>query len=455
MNIVLISHAMEPFVGRDTVAQVAGALPKALRSLDHDVSVILPLFRGIDPAKHSLARRLTKLSFEVGGQEYACEQWSGRTVSGVEVVFVGHEELFHSVDRLDEGDDETVALRAGVFARAAAALLAKNEPGWQVVHAHGWLGAATLAAASEAGVELPSVLTIHDPRADGPSSREGILPGVGTEGVLAAGARRAEVIAVGAPSVAAKLAERLGDQIGSREVRAIANGVDEAIWNSLTDPELPARFDPVDLRGKARCKAELQRNLELPVRADVPLMTVAGSEAEAWRRLVKVAARVLRNDVQIVALGAPDEGGLHDSLAELQERWPDRFQVRPLPAGPAGRKLDHRARAGADLALVLTDHAPDAIDAMVAQRYGAVPVAPRVGAIDDAIVDCDANLETGTGFLFAPRDEEELLGGIRRAIGAFGREGFGTLRCRVMRIDSSWERSARLHASLYEGLGRS
>ncbi|MBO6937024.1 MAG: glycogen/starch synthase [Deltaproteobacteria bacterium] len=451
MNIVLITHEMDPFVGRGTVAQVAGALPKALRSLDHEVSVILPLFEGIDPAKHSLARRLSKLTFEVGGKEYACEQWNGRTISGVEAIFIGHEELFHSVPALDAGSDDEVALRAGVFARAVAALLEKNEPGWEVVHAHGWLGAASLAAASEAGVGLPAVLTVHDPRADGPSMEDGIVPGVGSEGVLAAGARRAEVIAVGSPNVAKTLAESLGDNIGNREIRAIANGVDEATWNPLTDPELPARFDPVDLRGKARCKAELQRRLEVPVRADAPVVTVLGREPEAWRRFVKTAPRILRNDVQVIALGAPDVDGLRDGLADLQDRWPDRFQARSLD-GKEGGKLDHLARAGADLALVLTDHAPDAIDPMIVQRYGAVPIVPRVGAIADTVVDCDANLETGTGFLFEAKDEEELLGGVRRAIGAFGREGFGDLQSRVMRIDSSWERSARLHGMLYEGL---
>ncbi len=446
MNIVLIAPEMEPFAGHGPVAQVVGALPKALRSLDNEVTVILPLLRGIEPARHSLARRLTKLTFQVGGEEYACEQWSGRTIAGVETIFIGHETLFHSVDSLEEGDD--AALRAAVFARAAAALLAKNEPGWQVVHGHGWVGAAALAAASDAGVELPSVLTVHDTRAQGPSVDAGMFAGVGNEGVLAAGARCAEAVTVGSPSLASVVRDALGEALGSREIRGIAHGLDEAIWNPLTDPELPARFDPVDLRGKAHCKAELQRTLELPARPEVPLLVAVGTEVEAWRRLVKVAPRVMRNDVQVVAIEPPEESGLREALVEIQERWPDRFQVR----WGKGKTLAHRARAGADLAVILTDHAPDGADPMIAQRYGAVPVAPRVGAAADVIVDADANLESGSGFLFEAKDEEELLGAIRRAIAAVTRPGFPDLRRRVMRIDSSWERSARLHGALYESL---
>ena len=453
MNIVLITSAMEPYAGRGTEAQVASALPKALRAQDHEVSVVLPLFKGIDPAKHSLARRLTKLTVEVNGEEWACEQWTGRTVSGVETVFIGHEELFHGASALEDGDESRIALRAGVFARAVASLLEKNEQQWEVVHAHGWLGAATLSAASELSVELPSILTIHDPRATGPSLEADVIPGVGSEGTLAAGARCAEVVTVDAPSLVASVKESLMGALGAREVRGIVNGIDAALWNPLTDPLLPARFDPVDLRGKARCKSAIQRELGLPVRGDLPLLMVwavpstsSAEEVEPWRRFIKVVARLMRNDIQVVCVGAPTgEAQLNEALAEFQDRWPDRFQVRP-----AAKALEHHALGAADLALTLSDHAPAPTPALIAQRYGAVPVAPAVGAMLDSVVDCDAKLRSGTGFLYAPRDEDALLATLRRALAAtqLGND-FVELQRRVMRLDSSWERSARLHSMLY------
>ena len=90
---------------------------------------------------------------------------------------------------------------------------------------------------------------------------------------------------------------------------------------------------------------------------------------------------------------------------------------------------------------------------MRTHRYGAAPVARSVGALADLVVDCDARLTTGTGFLFEGHDPDELLSGLRRGIAAFTeREAFAKLRERVMRVDHSWDRAARLYEGIYREL---
>jgi starch synthase len=71
------------------------------------------------------------------------------------------------------------------------------------------------------------------------------------------------------------------------------------------------------------------------------------------------------------------------------------------------------------------------------------------GAVLDALVDCDAELETGTGFLFDSADVAGLLGATTRALSAYGSPGHARLRRRVMRLDVSWERVARRYTQLY------
>jgi len=89
---------------------------------------------------------------------------------------------------------------------------------------------------------------------------------------------------------------------------------------------------------------------------------------------------------------------------------------------------------------------------MIAQRYGTLPIAHSTGAIQDFVIDCDAQLETGTGFLFDEDSSDALLSATQRAIAAFKHTDFDGLRRRVMRLDHSWERAGRVFALLYREL---
>lgn len=410
MHVAFITEALEPYGGTGPAAEICGALPKALKSLDHTVSVISPLFANIDPQEHSLARRLTKIDVEVDGTTYACEQYTGRTVSGVVTQFIGHEELFADIRSIDDGD--VAATRRAVFAEAAAKVLLTLDPAVHVVHAHGAVGNHALNALGES---LPRVLSPHG---------ESLKPATKT------------------------LVLGNADAQWDGDVHIIAPGIDAATWNPLTDTHLPARFDPVDLSGKRRCKAEMQRTLGLPVRADIPLLALGG-RGEELTLFVKIASKLLRNDVQIgVLVEENEDGALVAAYEELWDRWPDRIQVRTA----SDMAIRHQLLAAADFAVLPSRTSVSPASAMKAQRYGSVPIVFAEGALASAVVDIDARLESGTGICFAPYDPDALLGAAQRALGAFTEEALDSLRSRIMRLDHSWDRSARIYERLYASL---
>ena len=467
MDIVVVAEAIAPYSGQGGLAEVVAALPKALRGLSHKVTVVSPLYRGIDPAARSLARRLTKLEVELEGERYACELYDGRTAGGVDLSFIGHEALLRGTDALESPGDSPreVALRAGVFAGAVVELLRVRSA--DVVHAHGWLGSlVALRVASASGLDVPVVLTVHDPASQGrfDASLAGAL-GVDPRGeashgdavvALAGGVRRATRVTTVSPTFAKEIAraphgaglEDVFTEVADRTV-GILNGVDVSIWNPATDPELPARFDPMDLEGKARSKADLQRKSGLPVRRDVPLLGMLASSHEdaGFDLFAKVVTQVLRNDCQVV-VGWPsaDAGELRQVLEEASERWPDRMKV--LIAD--GASVRHRILGASDLALVPSRREPCGATQMQAHRYGALPVARRTGGLADTVIDADAKLRTGTGFLFDRADSSDLLAAVRRGLAAFAStDAFDAMRRRVMTIDHSWERGARLYERTY------
>jgi starch synthase len=474
MEILLITPEMAPYSGtgpdraQGDLAQVTAALAKALRSLDHRVTVVCPLYAGIDPTARHLARRLTKLEFELEGTPHACELYDGRTSGGVDLLFIGHEELFHKSHAMAEAneDEATVARRVRAFSAAVAELVEKREPRFDVLHAHGWVGGAVLLALGDHGqASFPRVLTIHEVEETGrfdPATvqRFELDPaGKSTIGdhasLLAGGMRVADRVTTVSSSFAQELRDSGGElapvfgEVGER-LTGIQNGVDVAVWNPATDSHLKARFDRTDLSGKARCKAHLQELLGFPVRNDVPLFGVVGtaSESEGLDLLARCGARFLRNDVQ-VAIQLDGDDPLFDVFEELSDRWPDRLQVR------SGREPDlaHRIVGGSDFTVVPARRAPSGFLQMYAHRYGSVPVVRRTGGLADTVIDCDPELKTGTGFVFDEATAEDLLAALQRATAGFTKgKAFRQLRHRVIRIDHSWERSARLYERLYRDL---
>jgi starch synthase len=466
MDILFITAATEPGGVRPEADAVA-ALAKALRGLGHKVALLSPLYRHIDPAARSLARRLTKIEVDAGSSKVGLELYTGRTPNGIDLVYLGNEELFGSVGDIGEGDDVAVARRIGAFARGAASYLATRDTPFETVHGLGVTGAAAIAEIrrAETAEGIPLLVGVLD------ASDQGQFEGAAAEALalgasavhgtganaLKAGLLAADAVTASSPTRARALRsepngfglESVYRDVGPR-VTGILMGVDSALWNPLTDAHLPARFDPIDRSGKTRSKATLQRKLALPVRDDIPLIGVIGhTDAGRGMDLVtRVASQVLRNDVQLV-VQIDGDGELVSDLEDLWDRWPDRIQIRT----GAEEAFSHQLLGASDLFLVPLLEGPTTSLGVAAQRYGAFPVAGRESAIADAIVDCDPELVTGSGFLFDQPTDDDLLAAIRRAIAAFSRrDAFEPLRERMMRVDRSIERTARGYERLYRDL---
>ncbi|MGF1466399.1 MAG: glycogen synthase [Sandaracinaceae bacterium] len=468
MRLLFVTPELTPYSGVTPAGDTCWALPKALRGLGHDVTVLSPLYGFIDPAARSLARRLWKVEVDVAGEELAFDVYDVRTAAGLDLLFLGHEVLFQPCREVPlDGDGVEDARRYLAFAHAAVKVAMDGDRAFDRVHGHGWATGLVPGLLRLAGGALPTVHSVHDPTrkgAFGPAVADDLrvpreLRHDGGLHFLAAAVRDADRVTAVSPSAAARLGEGPTEALGplfrdrGADVVGILGGVDVALWNPATDARLEARYDPIDRSGKARCKAALQRELGLPERDDRPLIGALGpvDASTGLDRLARIASRLLRNDLQlaVVQVGEERDPDLVDVLAEHQDRWPDRVQVRD----EHDVALVHRLLAGCD-ALVAPRVAPGSNLPMRAHRYGTLPIGPRQGAFADAVVDVDPKLGSGNGFLFAPEDDAELLAALQRAVGAFGRrDAFDRLRARAMRVDHSWERAAYHYDRLYRNLG--
>lgn len=465
MDILMVTPELAPYARATRTGDTVAALSKALCQLEHRVTVAVPRHPGFESSGLLAARRLTPLTLASGAEVTVLD---AQLPTGAQLVLFDAPGLFDRPAVYGEGSDYADnAARYALLCDAAIALIrqrAEREP-FDVVHLHDWPGAALAVALDVLERRVPTVLTIHD------ASRRGIVTaaearaygltrasdsdreGSGVS-LLAAGARLASAVTSVSTTVGADLVDpaRFGAvarALSEREspaVTGILSGLDYALYNPATDAALKSRYDAEDTSNKGSSKTELERSRGLEVDTSRPLVVaIVEGGAESGAELVDRAAEaLLKSDLSLVVLSRGDAA--LSGIEELRKDFPERLAVERS----ADEALVRRFCAAADLVLLPSRYEATATVARVAQRYGALPIARAAGAHQEAVVDCDAALETGTGFLFDDATPEALIGAVGRGLAAYVSPRWSALRRRVMRIDLSWDRPARRYVQVYK-----
>lgn len=345
----------------------------------------------------------------------------------------------------------------------------------QIVHAHDWhagLAPAHLALHPQPGCR--SVITVHNlafaglfphhalaslllpPESFSPDGLE--FHGEGS--MLKAALHYADALTTVSPSYAREIQTAefgcgLEGVIAHRAGRlhGILNGVDTAIWNPATDPHIAAPFDAKQPEGKARCKAALQTELGLAVRANAPLIGVVSrlTGQKGLDLLLQAMPALLHEGAQLALLGS-GEAALEQGFRALAAATP--AQVAMATGYDEARA--HRIIAGVDIIAVPSRFEPCGLTQLYGLRYGTLPLVRRVGGLADTVVDAsDAALRAGsaTGIVFDTASAPALLAAARRALALYrDPPRWRVLMQTAMRQDFSWQRAAGAYAALYERL---
>ncbi len=482
MEITFVTTELAPFVKVGGLADVSAALPKALRMLGHSVTIVMPRFAALEKHGLLLARRLTPLRFTLGDRAFEVTMLDGRLTSQVDLVVVDAPGLFDRAGVYGErGEDyPDNALRFAVLSRAAAELVLQRAAGGRqvdVVHCNDWATSLVPSYLRSMAPENPSlaatrtVLTIHNAAHQGVFPKDQ-LPGLGigwdafnVDGIefygginlLKQGLLTANAVTTVSPTYAREIQAPGGGAGLEGVLRArgdallgIANGIDYAVWNPATDPALVVRYDAEGLATKARSKGALQKELGLPIEADAPLVACVSRmvEQKGIDLIAGVIPRLLRGTpAQVIVAGDGDP-----QLVAAVEEAVAKSHGRAVFVRAAPEPVVHRIFGGADFVMVPSRYEPCGLVQMYGQRYGALPVAHATGGLVDTIVDCDAKLETGTGFLFQEPTVQALLGATERAIAARSLPQYPALVRRAMRLDRGWDRPARRYEQVYRSL---
>jgi len=478
MRVVMLSPEVYPYAKTGGLADVLAALPPALAAAGVEVTVCVPGYRSALRAAGTPAPG-PRLYAPIASRMEAAEIVR---VPGAPVptVLLRADRYFDRDGLYGEGgqDYPDNAERFAFFCRAALEWLrAEREPP-DVLHVHEWQAAlapaflrATAALYPELG-RVRTVLTLHNLAFQGrfPADHWHVLnldaryfvpeflEFYGEINFLKAGMVFADALTTVSPRYAAEIqtpafGEGLDGVLRARgaALRGILNGIDDAVWDPATDPQLPARYRAGDLAGKARCKRALQAELGLDVRDDALLLGVVSrlAEQKGFDLLAVALPPALEAwDAELAVLGSGEER-YERWVHELEARFPGRVGARV----GFDEGLAHRIEAGADVFLMPSRFEPCGLNQLYSLRYGTVPIVHATGGLDDSVAEFDPATGTGTGFKFTPYTPDAFLAALERALRTRRDPAlWARLIANGMAQDFSWSRAAAEYRALYETL---
>jgi starch synthase len=475
MHIVFAASECVPFSKTGGLADVVGALPKALAAVGHQVSVYLPRYRQTKLADPQTVVRSITIPFD---DHYRfCSILSGGNQGGVRYYFVEYPAYFdrEAMYGTPAGDYPDNAERFALFSRAVLeATKVLGVP--QIFHCHDWQAALipvllhTQYATDPAFRDVATVFTIHNMGYQGLFSPDTLplltLPWdlftiskmefFGQVNFL----KGALIYADFVTTVSRKYAQEvqttefgfgldgvLHDRAST--VAGILNGVDYDEWSPQADKHTVAKYSPEDLSGKIKCKQDLLNTFGM-TKAD-PKLPVLGivsrfASQKGFDLIAQIVDRLVREDLLMIGIGSGDKK-YEEMFLRLNKQFPQKIAVKIAYDNP----LAHKIEAGSDMFLMPSQYEPCGLNQIYSLKYGTVPIVRATGGLDDTIESWDARTGKGTGFKFHEFSGEVLLLTIKNALLAFrDQASWQTLMRNGMKKDFSWDASAKEYGRVYE-----
>ncbi len=470
MKILIAAAEAVPFAKVGGLADVIGALPKALRRMGHDVRVVIPQYQRIRDDRFGLRPVIPELRVPMDSHFEVAQVKQAAIGEDVPVYLIDSERYFQRDGVYGYPDDDE---RFVFFSRAVLEML--TPLGWMpdVLHCNDWHTAIipnwlkTLYRADPRFSRIATLLTIHNLAYQGIFGHRVLeIAGIGSFGfvypdpgdgyavdLLGRGLHFADAISTVSQQYARdiqtpELGEGMDQVLRDRSERlfGILNGLDYDEFDPAKDRHIPANFDAQSLDRRSRNKLAVQREASLPVEPDVPLIGMISrlSDAKGFDLLAQALPAILAQPLQLVILGTGEQH-YHELFTEAAKRYRN-LAVFLTFNTPLAQKI----YAGSDMFLMPSRFEPCGLGQLIAMRYGSVPVVRRTGGLADTVQDFDPRTGRGNGFVFERYDSHDLFAAVVRAAENFKyRDIWRRLVEGNMQRDFSWTASALKYVDVY------
>lgn len=470
MNILFVTSEAVPLAKTGGLADVAGALPKALKHEDVNAAIMLPKYDAIDDSllKHFTFIKDFKVQF--GWREQFCGIWRGE-LDGICYYLIENEFYFYRGQLYGYGDD---AERFVFFNVAVMEAMLHLQLNVDIVHCNDWQTGLIPLLIKKRYMNNPqlssikTVFTIHNLMYQGIFNLEqmGELLGLhdlhnvheelefyGDANMMKAALYYADKITTVSPTYAKEIqtdyyGERLNGvlHVRQQDVVGIINGIDEQSFDPMSDPHIcqPYRHS---LSRKQKNKLDLQTELSLPHASHIPMLGVVSRlvEQKGFDLFIPILTELLEQDIQLVVLGSGDEK-YESFFYEAALKYPAKVSFW---RGYSDR-MASRIYAAADMLLMPSRFEPCGLSQLIAMQYRTVPIVRETGGLKDTVQSYNVYTYEGNGFSFEPYNAHEFLFAIKRALAAYNES---VVWKRIIengaRQSYSWKQSAKQYIKLY------
>ena len=483
MHVVMAAAEAIPFAKTGGLADVCGTLPLKLAEQGHRCSVFIPAYKRALACGLPLVDTHVTFVVDMAGRPMAARILKTTLGDGRVDVYLVDQPLYFDRDQLygdDRGDFRDNCERFSFFSRCVVEAIERLKLPVDIIHCHDWQAGLIPAYHKTNFRDLKwyrnaaSVMTIHNLAYQGRYWQHDMsltamdwqyfnwqqMEFFGDINLLKTGIAFADFVTTVSPSYAMEIqtpAHGCGLD-GSLRIRGnrlagIVNGVDYGVWDPRIDIHIAKNYSSEDWQsGKKHCKTDLQNQLGLPLREEVPLIGLIGrlAEQKGWDLVKPLLEQSVDSlDVQWVILGNGEQR-YASALSELALRRPDRVAVRLEFSDP----LAHKIEAACDMFLMPSRYEPCGLNQLYSLRYGTIPIVHATGGLIDTVNnlnEASLSAETATGFSFQVYDFHSLKDCVLRAVDTYWREPrvWDTLVRKGMTQDWSWTNSAIAYESVY------
>lgn len=459
INVLIAASEAVPYAKSGGLADVVGALPKALGKNKIDARVIIPLYNKIEGLT-----KLADFSFWLSWRECGCSLYKLDNF-----YFIENDYYFNRGNLYGYFDDGE---RFAFFSKACINAIPHLDFEPDILHCNDWQTAMIpVYCHLQKDIQTPvkTVFTIHNIEYQGKFGSEIV------EDVLGLSLSEAAVMEYDSDynfmkgaietchaltTVSKTYAEEIKTPFYGRglenvilknqfKLTGILNGIDKSKYNPQKDMLLPARFSRKRKNGKTKVKEALCQKMEFTDH-NLPVFGMVG-------RLVKhkgiglIASyfdELMEKPLNFVLIGTGD------LPYENYFKWKAyQYKGRAAFINAFSEDLSRLIYAGSDFFIMPSISEPCGLAQMIAMRYGTVPIVRKTGGLNDTVIDYDTKTKEGNGIQFIFAETYDLNKAISYALSLYeNEEDWEILVDNAFSSDFSWANSAKEYSGLYKTL---